>query len=152
MSHCPGPHPTSTLSSMTRHFGRALVVLVLAAALAAALGAPTAAADDDVRRSETRTVSRCGRAVLQLRLRSDDGVIDVRFEVDDTRSGAVWRFALVQERRVVWRGRATTAGSRRSLEVRRRLRDLPGSDTVTAQAWGPVGSGCRSSATLGDLG
>ena len=75
-----------------------------------------------------------------------DGAIRVRFEVDHSRAGASWRVVLVQDRRVVWRGRARTRGD--SFEIERSLRDLPGADRVTARAWGPGGVTCAAAVTL----
>ena len=53
---------------------------------------------------------------------------------------------LVQDRRVVWRGRARNRAG--SFELERTLRDLPGADRVTARAWGPAGVTCAAAATL----
>jgi hypothetical protein len=55
---------------------------------------------------------------------------------------------LIQDRRVIWRGRARTGGPSASFEVERRLRDLPGADQVTARASGPGGLTCSATATL----
>ena len=125
-----------------------LVILALAAL--AAVAAPAA----DARRGkddgdEVRVAGRCGAAVTsKLRLKAGDGRIEIRFEVDQNRSGRVWRVAIVHERRVVWKGKARTTGSSGSFEVRRRVRDLPGVDEVSARAWGPGGVTCRARASL----
>ncbi len=98
--------------------------------------------------SEVRVAGHCGKgATSKLRLRSKGGGIRANFEVDHNRSGR-WRIALIQERRVVWRGARRTAGSSDSFEVERSLRDFAGSDHVTARAWGPGGLTCEASATL----
>lgn len=98
---------------------------------------------------EVRVAGSCGAgATSKLRLRARDGVLRVQFEVDHTRARARWRVVLVQDRRVVWRGSARTAGASDAFEVERRLRDLPGADSVTARAWGPRGVTCAASATL----
>ena len=97
---------------------------------------------------EVRVAGTCVTgATARLRLKSDDGAIEVRFEVEYGRSGA-WRLALVHESRVVWKGAARTTRRHRSVEVRRTLPDLPGTDTVTARAWGPRGLTCRATARL----
>ncbi len=111
---------------------------------------PVAAAAKDGR-GEVRAAAVCSAgATAQLRLRSGDRGIDLRFEVDHTRAGVVWRVALVHERRIVWRGAARTRRPGASFEVRRTLGDLPGRDSVSATAWGPQGLVCRATATLGD--
>jgi hypothetical protein len=132
---------------MTR-LGRALALLSLAAvcALAAAPGAEAGSGDPD--RGEARVDGTCtGGVRSELRLKADDGLLELEFELDRARAGAQWRIVLVHERRVVWKGmRRTRSGG--SVEVRSTLRDLPGADTVTARAWGPAGLGCRATATL----
>ena len=134
-----------TLASMTaslRHLAVALALLALAAADAAAGTAREG-------REEVRVAGRCGvGATAELKLKADDGRLELEFEVDLGRAGVRWRVALVHERRVVWKGYATTSGSSGSFEVRRRLPDLPGADTASARAWGPGGISCRAAATL----
>jgi hypothetical protein len=98
---------------------------------------------------EVRDRASCGRGTTsELRLRPRDGAIRARFEIDHTRPGAAWRIALVQDRRVVWRGRARVSGRADAVEIERRIRDLPGADRVVARAWGPGGLTCSVSATL----
>ena len=99
---------------------------------------------------DVRAASVCGRATSELRLKRDHGRIEVRFRVAHARARRVWRVTLVHERRVTWRGAATTTGRDGSFEVRRVLPDLPGADTVSARALGPRGLVCRVMATLPD--
>jgi hypothetical protein len=134
-------------SAMARSRLRRLAVppLVILAALPAA-AAPAAARGGG--RDEVRVSGSCGRgATSDLRLRARDGAIRVRFEVQHARAGVSWRVAVVQDRRVAWRGRARTS-ARGAFEVERRLRDLPGADRVTVRAWGPAGVTCYAAATL----
>lgn len=91
----------------------------------------------------------CGRgATASLRLRPDDGQIELRFRLRQRRGRGVWRIAIVHEQRVSSRATKRTTRSDDSFELRRRLVDLRGSDSVTVHAWGPGGLGCRASATL----
>jgi hypothetical protein len=126
------------------------LTLLLAAALLAgwfAVRAPAAVARGGDGGGEVRAAGSCGRgASSDLRLRSRDGRIRIRFQVEHARSGASWRVVLVQDRRVVWRGRARNRSG--SFELERTLRDLPGADRVTARAWGPAGVTCAAAATL----
>jgi hypothetical protein len=128
---------------------RPFVILV---ALAIALAGPSPAAiarGGDGGSGEVRVAGTCDRsATAKLRLRSKDGGIRARFEVDHSRLRGSWRVVLVQNRRVVWRGRRSTRGSGDSFEVERRLPDLPGADLVTGRAWGPGGVTCVATATL----
>jgi hypothetical protein len=109
---------------------------------------PVLARDGKDDRPEVRVAGTCtGSAKAKLRLRADSGEIDVEFEIEHARAGVRWRVALVQERRVAWKGSArTTQGG--ALATKRTLPDLPGYDTVTASAWGPQGLACRATATL----
>jgi hypothetical protein len=124
----------------------ALVVLLLA------LSAGTAAAHDGGSGdSDVRVAGVCGRgATANLRVRSRDDGIEVRFALRQTRGRGLWRVTIVHENRVAVRTTVKTTSGDDSYEVRRVLRDLPGSDTVVVQAWGPSGLGCRAAATLPD--
>lgn len=121
--------------------------MALCATLAVASAA--AASDGKDRRGEVRVSGSCtAAATSKLKLKSRDGGIELEFEVDHDRAGTRWRIAIVHERRVAWRGAATTAGPSGSFSVERRLPDLLGPDTVTARASGPQGVTCRATATL----
>ena len=89
-----------------------------------------------------------GGLAAELRLRADDGAIEIEFRVHHARVGGLWRVTLVRERRVVRRGRARTGSGDDSFRVRRRVRDLPGADRVTARTVGPRGLTCAASAVL----
>lgn len=120
------------------------ILLIAGATVASARGGGGGGGGTEVRAQGT-----CGKgATAKIRLRGRDGGIRVRFEVDHHRSGVWWRVVLIQDRRVVWRGRARTGGASASFEVERFLRDLPGADQVTARAWGPGGLTCAATATL----
>lgn len=128
-----------------------------AVALLGVLGALVAAGpafardgrDDGGDRVEVRATGTCDRgATIRLRLRARDGELRVNVEIDHARPRSRWRIAVVQERRVAWRGRARVAPGSRSTEIEPRLRDLPGADSVRARAWGPRGVTCAVAATL----
>jgi hypothetical protein len=118
--------------------------------LALAAGTANARAEDGGRRGgDVRVAGVCGRGVTSsLRLRADDGRIEVRFGLRQTRGRGVWRIAIVHEDRVSSRATRRTARSDDSFELRRALPDLRGSDSVVVHAWGPSGLGCRAAATL----
>jgi hypothetical protein len=123
-----------------------LALLALAASAQPAAGGGD---DGDGDGDEIRALGTCAAgARATLRLKRDDGEIEVRFELRHARGGA-WRVTLVHERRVVWKGTAR-ARAGRSFELRRTLPDLAGSDTVTVQAWGPRGAVCRATGTLAE--
>lgn len=128
---------------------RAAIAFVAIAACAFAVGVGEAGARDGKDgRTEVRVTGVCtASATVKLRLRAEDGRLELQFEVEHARQGA-WRVALVRERRVVWKGAATVTRASKSFEVERTVADLPGADTVVARAWGPAGAGCLATATL----
>jgi hypothetical protein len=100
---------------------------------------------------DVRVTGVCGGgAKATLRLKADEDGIEVRFEIEQSRAGGVWRIALIHERRVVWKRETRMSRTNRSFEVRRTLPDLPGSDSVTARAWGPRGLTCHATAILAE--
>ena len=128
---------------------RALVV-VTAAATCLLVAVPSGfARDGKDDRPEVRATGICsGSATAKLKVRANSGALELEFELEHARSGVLWRIAFVHERRVVWKGSASTTRPYGSLAIRRALPDLPGYDTVTARAWGPAGLACRVTATL----
>ena len=126
---------------------RVTLLLILSLALLFVPASALAKHGDDNGRQEVRVAGTCGKgATARLRLRSRDGAIRAQLEIDHARSGQRWRVSLVQERRVVYRGRVRTQLGR--FEIERRLGDLPGADRVTARAVGPRGLTCVAAATL----
>jgi hypothetical protein len=100
-------------------------------------------------RNEVRAQGTCGRgASSKLKLKQEDGGVEVEFEVDHNRSRETWKVVIVHEGRVVWRGRARTRAPSGSFSVNRRIRDYGGADRVTTRATGPRGITCVASAVL----
>jgi len=128
---------------------RRVLVLVVGSLLLFAASPVAARAKDG--RPEIRVAGVCvGGATSKLRLRSDGDGIEVRFEVDHSRAGEVWRVALVHERRIGWKGSVKTSRPGGSFEVERTLKDFQGADDVSVRAGGPRGIVCRADATLPD--
>jgi hypothetical protein len=103
---------------------------------------PGGARDDDVRREGTCT----GRSETSLRLRADDGRIEVELEIEASRPGSRWSVILLHERRIVFRGALRARDD--SVRLRKTVPDWFGSDTVVARATGPRREACRVSATV----
>jgi hypothetical protein len=145
MSHCASHAAARTLRIVKRLLLLVLVLLGLSAGAAQARGNDGGGGDG----GEVRVAGDCGRGVTSsLRLRGHDGAIEVRFGLRQARGHGAWRIAIVHEDRVAARATRRTTRSDDSLELRRSLTDLRGSDTVVIHAWGPRGLGCRASATL----
>jgi hypothetical protein len=127
---------------------RRVLLIAIVVSLLFGVGASQVTARGGGDGSEARAAGVCGSgATSQLRLRQrGGGDIDVRFQVEHTRSGQIWRVTLVRERRVVWRGQARTR--RGTFEIERRIPDFSGADHVTARAISPRGLTCSASATV----
>lgn len=123
---------------------RALLVLgALCTALALPLAATADDGPDDVRRS-----GECSRSSeIELRVRSDDDVIEVELELETPRRGSTWAVILLHERRTAFRGSLRTR-SDGSIELKRSVPDWFGVDVLVARASGPRGESCRVSARV----
>lgn len=120
-----------------------LGLAVLSSALALPLSAGADDGPDDVRRTGT-----CSRSSeFRLRLRSDDDVIRVEFEIESNRRGARWAVILLHERRIVFRGNLRTDDGG-SVELRRFVPNWFGADSFVVRATGPRSETCRVSAQL----
>jgi hypothetical protein len=149
------PTTTSRLHSCARRRAVSLPIALVSLLLAISLVGPASAfarggggGGGGESRPEVRVAGACGRgATSTLKLKARDGGIEAEFEVHG-RAGATWRIAVVQEARIVYRGRVRMGSASRSFSVERRLSDFPGADHVTARAVGPRGITCQASAML----
>jgi hypothetical protein len=106
------------------------IIIGGAVAIIASL-APIAFASDD----EVRASGKCTRASsAKIKIKPDDGRLEVEFEVDQNKSGQRWRVKLKDNSEVVFRGRATTRGPSGSFSIERRIPDRSGSDSVKGVA------------------
>lgn len=127
---------------MNRH-----TVLVILAALLLALALPSAAAARGGGGDDVRVAASCGRgASAELRLKQDHGAIEVEYRVRRGHGGERWSVVLVQERRVAWRGGATSEGD--GFRIRRTLPDFAGADEITARATNRRGLTCQATGVL----
>jgi hypothetical protein len=122
-------------------------------AIATALVASTAfassavAGDDD---NEIRQAGSCTDASSsKIKVKPDDGRIEVEFEVDQNRTGDVWKVKIKNNGSKVFKGSATTRGPSGSFEIERKIADQSGSDAIKASAKNKsTGERCSASATL----
>ena len=104
------------------------------ASLAATIGAAPASAsggDDD---RVIRTGSCSAGAGLKLKVKTDDGRLEVEGEVDSNVAGQQWRWTIRHNGSVSDRGTATTTARSGSFEVERKIVDLAGTDVVAFRA------------------
>jgi hypothetical protein len=147
MSDCGGDLGPGTIVGMSARRSTRLRALLVATSCCA-LWLPLHAAADDGDDREVRRAGTCtGSSSVDLRLRSDDGRIRVRFEVETKRRGSSWNVILLHERRIAFRGARRTR-SNGELEVERTVPDWFGPDTIVVRATGPRTETCRATATL----
>jgi len=107
--------------------------LALTCLVTAAGAAPAAARGDDDDRV-IRTGGCSGSADWKLKVKTDDGRLEVEGEIDSNVSGQQWRWTIRHNGSVSDRGTATTTARSGSFEVERRIVDLAGTDAVVFRA------------------
>ncbi len=118
---------------MTRKLVSTVVAgLVLGTASATLPAVPATAGGGDrvVRHSGDCT----GRADWKLKVKSDDGRLEVEAEVDSNRSGQTWRWRLRHNGGLTAHGVRVTAGRSGSFTVERRVVNLSGTDRIVFRA------------------
>jgi hypothetical protein len=107
-----------------------------AAAVAAAMlvtagtAVPASAGDDE----KIRRGGCSGSADWKMKVKTDDGRLEVEAEVDSNVSGQTWRWRISHNGSVSARGRRTTSGPSGSFDVERRMSNLAGTDTFRLRA------------------
>ena len=120
----------SARSTRTLSRFAAIATLTTVATLSATI-APATAGDDEV----IRRGSCSGSADWKLKVKTDDGRLEVEGEVDSNNErAAVGLGGSITTARVSARGTATTTGRSGSFSVERRVVNLAGTDTVVFRA------------------
>jgi hypothetical protein len=101
-----------------------------AVAIMAALAPMAFAGDDEVRASGKCT----GASSAKIKVKPDDGRLEVEFEVDQNKSGQRWSVKLKDNSDVVFKGRAKTKGPSGSFSIERKISDRSGGDSVKGVA------------------
>lgn len=126
---------TKSTSTVPAAAGRAIAAGLAVACLTVGLvgaGASAASANDDDRVIVT---GRCSSgADWKLKVKTDDGRLEVEGEVDSNVAGQRWRWALRHNGSVSDRGVSTTTARSGSFEVERKIVDLAGTDRVVFRA------------------
>jgi hypothetical protein len=107
-------------------------IWISAAAAVAALMLPAAspASDDDIRQGGECT----GGSSSKIKVKPDDGRLEVEFEVDQNRNGVKWKVRIKDNSDVVFRGSARTHSPSGSFSIERRIANRPGTDAITGIA------------------
>ena len=128
---------TTSISTLTSRTGRAIAVGLTIAGLGIGLlgaGATSASARDDDDDRVIRTGSCSAGADWELKVKTDDGRLEVEGEIDSNVAGQRWRWTLRHNGSVSDRGVATTTPRSGSFEVERKVVDLAGTDTLVFRA------------------
>ena len=111
-----------------------LTIVSLTALALLALGSPALAKDGDVLVRGTCT----GTSTSKLKLSTENGRIEVEFEVDQNRNGVRWNVVLTRDSaRIAQLARVTRAPSG-SFEARRLVANPAGADVVRQRLTGPA--------------
>lgn len=114
---------------------RITVAVATIVVTAAPLATPASAhGGDDGDRVIRRGACTGGSAVWKLKVKEDDGRLEIEGEVDSNRRGQVWRWSITHNGSLSRRGTATTAGRSGSFSVERRVVDLAGTDRIVFRA------------------
>ena len=110
---------------------RRTTAVAVAAAVVAMLGTavPATAGDEKFRRGGCS-----GSADWKLKVKSDDGRLEVEAEIDSNVSGQTWRWRISHNGSVSAHGRKTTSGPSGSFDVERRMANLSGTDRFRLRA------------------
>jgi hypothetical protein len=122
--------------------------LVLSVLLLALLTVPVAFARGGDHRA-LRIQGVCTQqSTSKLKIKREDGRLEVEFEVDQNQTGVPWTVTLSRNDAVVKTLTATTQAPSGSFEIRGRLRGRLGTDTIKVVAMSPSGETCTADSAL----
>jgi hypothetical protein len=101
------------------------------------------------KRNRVRSAGVCSPGVTsKLVLKKRNGRVEAEFEVDQNKVGKTWSVTLLSNGSMVKSTSATTKAPSGSFEVKSRIADAPGVQSVKATATGPSGESCSATATI----
>lgn len=96
----------------------------------------------------TRVTGSCSAGTTsKLKVKPDDGRLEVEFEVDQNRNGVTWKVRIRRNGNLAVKVNATTRAPSGSFSVERRIADGAGSDRVFAKGISPSGEVCTATIT-----
>lgn len=123
----------------------ALLGTAIAASVALAPAAHASGGNDDV----IKRGSCSGTSDWKLKVGTDDGRLDVEFEVDSNKVGQTWNVRIFDNGTRFFAGTRTTTAPSGSFEVDARTANQPGADRIVARATNPAtGEVCRGVLTF----
>jgi hypothetical protein len=84
-------------------------------------------------------------STAKLKVKPDDGRLEVEFEVDQNRNGVTWAVRVRRDGTLVIKRSATTHAPSGSFEVEKKIANAAGSDRIAARATSPSGEVCTAS-------
>ncbi len=106
---------------------------LLATPAVALLALPGAALSSGGGGAEVRNAGKCdGSSTSKIKVKEDDGRLDVEFEVDQNRNGKTWKVKIKANGDVAFKGKAVTKRPSGSFSVEKRIDDLAGKDSIVA--------------------
>jgi hypothetical protein len=112
-----------------------------------ACAVPAAALAND---ADVRNAGSCdGASSAKIKVKPDDGRIEVEFEVDQNKNGRAWGVKFRDNGELVFRGNATTKAPSGSFSIDRRIDDMAGADKIVATGVDKSsGERCRAKVTI----
>jgi hypothetical protein len=133
------------MKQVIRRSALSAMSVAILAGVALSMPGAIAAKDGDV----IRTGDCSARSDWKLKLGTDNGRIEVEFEVDQNRNGETWNVVLKKNGTTFWSGQRTTQAPSGSFAVHKLVNDGPGTDAITGKATNPrTGEVCRGSASI----
>ena len=124
-----------------------IVRVAMVATLSLTLAGATAA--NAKGREVVKTGSCSGASDWKLKLKSDNGKIELEYEVDSNRVGQNWRVRITKNGTQIFQGSRRTTGPSGSFTVRRLTPDPAGTDAFRARATNAAtGETCMGAATF----
>jgi hypothetical protein len=97
----------------------------------------------------TRVAGTCtDGSTAKLKVKPDNGRLQLEFEVDQNRSGVQWAVRVRRDGTLVISRNATTHAPSGSFSVEKKIANPAGSDRITARATSPSGEVCTASLTV----
>lgn len=97
----------------------------------------------------TRVAGTCdGGSTAKLKVKPDDGRLEVELEVDQNRNGVTWTVRVRRDGALVIRRNATTHAPSGSFSVEKKVANPAGRDHIAARATSPSGEVCTASLTI----
>jgi len=106
-----------------------LTACVAAGALAIP-AAGLASGDDEIRQAGQCT----GGTTSKIKVKPDDGRLEVEFEVDQNRTGDRWKVKIKDNGDVAFKGSAVTRGPSGSFSIEKKIPNKSGTDSIAASA------------------